>query len=144
MPLTVQVTFDCADPAALASFWCLALGYELDPPPAPFTTWPDALTAWGIPETEWNSRSGCSDPEGTGPHLWFQQVPEGKTAKNRLHLDLRAAPGLRGDERMAALAARAEELQAAGATILKRFEPSGIEAGWIVMADPEGNEFCLD
>lgn len=144
MALTVQITFDCADPASLANFWCQALGYELDSPPAPFTSWPEALTAWGIPESEWNSRAACSDPEGMGPHLWFQQVPEGKVAKNRLHLDLRAAPGLRGNERMTALSARAEELKAAGATELQRVDPSGIEAGWIVMADPEGNEFCLD
>ena len=72
-------------------------------------------------------------------------MPEGKTAKNRVHLDVRAAPGLQGPERMAALEAESERLVALGATRLERFEPEPpMGAGHIVMADPEGNEFCLD
>ena len=51
--------------------------------------------------------SACQDPDGAGPRLFFQQVPEGKTVKNRVHLDVRAAPGLEGEERMAALEAEA-------------------------------------
>ncbi|MEX3505425.1 VOC family protein [Corynebacterium sp. LK2510] len=73
MAITVQITFDCADPTSLANFWCLALGYELDSAPAPFTSWPEALTAWGIPESEWNSRAACSDPEGKGPTSGFSR-----------------------------------------------------------------------
>ena len=84
------------------------------------------------------------DPEGAGPRLFFQRVPEGKSAKNRVHLDLRAAPGLSGDDRMAALQSRADGLVAAGASILRRDEPAVASEGYIVMADPEGNEFCLD
>jgi hypothetical protein len=77
--------------------------------------------------------------------VFFQQVPEGKTVKNRVHLDVRAAPGLRGDERMAALEAECDRLVALGAKRLARYEPGPpLEAGHIVMADPEGNEFCLD
>ena len=79
------------------------------------------------------------------PRIFIQQVPEGKTVKNRLHFDVRAAPGLRGDERMAGLEAEAERLAAHGATRLRRHEPAPpLGAGHIVMADPEGNEFCLD
>lgn len=85
------------------------------------------------------------DPEGSGPRLFFQRVPEGKRAKNRVHLDVRAAPGLEGDARMAALEAEAARLVALGATRLDRHEPAPpLSFGHIVMADPEGNEFCLD
>jgi len=72
-------------------------------------------------------------------------VPEGKVAKNRLHLDVRAAPGLEGEERMAALEAECERLTALGASRVRRFEPEPpMSHGFIVMQDPEGNEFCLD
>src|SRR5450759_4733181 len=99
----VQVTFDCADPGALAGFWCEVLGYQVQPPPAGFDSWDKALDAWGVPPQEHNSRSAALPPEGeSGPRLFFQRVPEGKTAKNRLHLDVRAAPGSVGDERTAA------------------------------------------
>ncbi|WP_029138424.1 VOC family protein [Nakamurella lactea] len=142
----VQVTFDCADPDALAGFWCEVLGYREQPPPPGFDSWDAALDAWGVPPEERNSRSAALPPEGdTGPRLFFQQVPEGKTAKNRVHLDVRSAPGTAGDERMAALEAEAARLVALGATKVRRVEPDGgMEAGFIVMQDPEGNEFCLD
>ncbi|MEW1848238.1 VOC family protein, partial [Nonomuraea angiospora] len=85
------------------------------------------------------------DPDGAGPRLFFQRVPEGKQAKNRVHLDVRAAPGLEGEARMAALEAEAERLVSRGATRLQRHEPAPpLSGGFIVMADPEGNEFCLD
>ena len=75
----------------------------------------------------------------------FQRVPEGKAAKNRVHLDVRAAPGLTGGDRMAALEAEALRLIDLGARRVRRFEPAPpMEAGFIVMTDPEGNEFCLD
>ncbi len=145
MAKEIQITFDCADPGALAGFWAEVLGCKVEDPPEGFDTWPDALTAWGVPEDQWNSRSAIVDPDGKGSRIFFQQVPEGKTAKNRLHLDVRVAPGLRGDDRMAALESEADRLEALGATRFKRFEPDGrLEAGFIVMQDPEGNEFCLD
>ena len=95
----VQVTFDAADPAALSRFWAEVLGYRLDDPPEPFATWDEALEAFGVPEHLRNSASAVHDPTGAGPRLFFQQVPEGKTAKNRVHLDVRAAPGLTGEDR---------------------------------------------
>jgi catechol 2,3-dioxygenase-like lactoylglutathione lyase family enzyme len=142
----IQVTFDCADPAALAGFWCEALGYRVQPPPPGFESWESALDAWGVPPEEHNSRSAALPPEGeTGTRLFFQRVPEGKTAKNRVHLDVRAAPGTEGDERMAALDAEATRLVALGATRVRRVDPDGgMETGFVVMQDPEGNEFCLD
>jgi catechol 2,3-dioxygenase-like lactoylglutathione lyase family enzyme len=141
----VQITFDCADPAALAAFWAEALGYRLQDPPGGFASWEEALEAMGIPPERRNDASAVVDPAGPGPRLFFQRVPEGKLAKNRVHLDVRAAPGLQGDERMAALEAESARLVQHGATRLQRHEPSPpLGVGHIVMADPEGNEFCLD
>jgi catechol 2,3-dioxygenase-like lactoylglutathione lyase family enzyme len=140
---TVQVTFDCADPRSLSLFWCDVLGYELPPPPPGFESW-DAFAATLPPEKS-NMASAAVDPDGVGPRLFFQQVPEEKVVKNRLHLDVRAAPGLQGDERMAALEAECDRLVALGATRQQRFEPAPpMSGGHIVMQDPEGNEFCLD
>lgn len=144
MAKEIQVTYDCADPGAQATFWAEVLGYQIQPPPDGFPDWPSALTAWGIPAEQHNDRSAIVDPEGNGPRLYFQKVPEPKTAKNRVHLDVRAAPGLTGDERMAVLEAEATRLVGLGATRLNRYEPGGLNGGHIVLADPEGNEFCLD
>ena len=145
MTRTVQVTFDCHDPNALAGFWNEALGYRYDSPPPGFATWEEALDHFGVPAEDRNNASASVDPDGVGPRLWFQKVPEDKVAKNRLHLDIRAAPGLQCDERMAALEAECERLVALGGRRLNRYDPAPpMDAGHIVMSDPEGNEFCLD
>ena len=145
MAREVQITVDCADPAGLAAFWAEALGYQLQGPPEGFESWEQALEALGVPPERRNDASAVIDPTGRGPRLFFQRVPEPKRVKNRVHLDVRAAPGLVGDARMAALEAEAERLAAHGATRLRRHEPAPpLDAGHIVMADPEGNEFCLD
>jgi catechol 2,3-dioxygenase-like lactoylglutathione lyase family enzyme len=145
MARDVQITFDSADPAGLAKFWADALGYQIQAPPEGFESWEQALEAFGVPPERRNDASAVVDPEGSGPRLFFQRVPEGKQAKNRVHLDVRAAPGLEGDARMAALETEAERLVSQGATRLERYEPAPpLGAGHIVMADPEGNEFCLD
>lgn len=142
----VQITFDCTDPAAQAAFWAAALGYRLQPPPPGFDSWDTALDAWGVPPEERNSRSAIVPPDGVeAPRLFFQRVPESKVAKNRVHLDVRAAPGLEGAERMARLEEVCAELTALGARQTGRFEPGEeMSAGFLVMTDPEGNEFCLD
>ena len=141
----VQITFDCADPAALAPFWAEVLGYQVQSPPGDFESWDQALEAWGVPPEKRNDASAIVAPDGPGPRVFFQKVPEPKQVKNRVHVDVRAAPGLQGEERMAALEAEAERLTKLGATRLKRYEPAPpLDAGLIVMADPEGNEFCLD
>jgi hypothetical protein len=145
MARTIQVTFDCADPDALAGFWGEVLGYAKDAPPPGFDTWDAALEAFGVPAERRNDASAVSDPTGAGPRLFFQKVPEGKSAKNRVHLDVRAAPGLEGDDRMAALESECERLVAIGAQRVSRSEPAPpLSHGFIVMTDPEGNEFCLD
>ncbi|MFI7575758.1 VOC family protein [Micromonospora sp. NPDC049497] len=145
MARDVQITFDCADPAGLAAFWAETLGYRIQDPPEGFGSWEQALEAMGVPPERRNDASALVDPEGLRPRLFFQRVPEGKQAKNRVHLDVRAAPGLQGDARMAALEAEAERLVSHGATRIRRHEPAPpMDAGHLVMADPEGNEFCLD
>jgi hypothetical protein len=153
MSRQVQVTFDAHDPRALSSFWRDVLGYVHPAPPGvdlppgadPLAAWDEFLAGIGVPEEQRNSNSAVEDPDGSGPRLFFQQVPEDKVAKNRLHLDVRAAPGLQGDERMAALEAECHRLVALGATRVRRDEPAPpLSAGFIVMRDPEGNEFCLD
>lgn len=153
MSRDVQITFDAHDPRALSTFWRDVLGYvHPGPPGVELAEGADALAAWdeflaraGVSQDEWNSRSAIEDPDGRGPRLYFQRVPEDKVAKNRLHIDVRAAPGLQGDERMAALEAECARLVARGATRIRRDEPHlPMGAGHIVMADPEGNEFCLD
>ena len=144
MARPVQVTFDCADPGALAGFWADALDYEIQPPPDGFDSWDDALRAAGVPEEQWNTRSAAVDPDGRGPRLFFQQVPEGKTAKNRVHLDIHVGVGLHGEDRRRAIESEAARLTGLGAQVLWRLEPEALGEFCIVMADPEGNEFCVD
>ncbi len=146
MATEVQITVDCADPSGLATFWAEVLGYQVQPPPDGFDSWDAALEAFGVPRDQWNSRSAILPIEGPHPRVFFQRVPEGKTIKNRLHLDVRVAPGLDGDERMSALETEANRLKALGATRAYRVEPdkATMESGLITMRDPEGNEFCLD
>jgi hypothetical protein len=153
MSRQIQVTFDAQDPRALSSFWRDVLGYVHPGPPGvdlteggdPLAAWDDFLARAGVPEDQRNSASAVEDPDGNGPRLFFQQVPEGKVAKNRVHLDVRSAPGLQGEERMAALEAECDRLVVLGARRLSRSEPDPpMSLGQIVMTDPEGNEFCLD
>ncbi len=146
MTKEVQITFDCADPAGLAAFWAEVLGYRVQPPPDGFDSWGAALEALGVPRDQWNSRSAILPMEDPHSRVFFQRVPEGKTVKNRLHLDVRVAPGLAGNERMSALETEASRLEALGATRAYRVEPdrATMESGFITMHDPEGNEFCLD
>jgi hypothetical protein len=105
-----SATFDCADALVVASFWAAALGGELD-------------------EDSTSDKAYVEAPGWGGPNLWFQRVPEPRTAKNRLHFDLRA-PGPVADE--------VRRLTAIGATV----EREGDDL--TVMLDPEGNVFCVE
>jgi hypothetical protein len=138
----VQVVIDCADPGALSRFWAEALGYELARPPEGFDSWEAALRASGVPESEFNSASAAEDPDGRGPRLYFQRVPEPKTVKNRLHLDLNITTrGQPLPERKQWLASAAGRLVKLGATVSHEKED---DHGYcIVMRDPEQNEFCV-
>jgi catechol 2,3-dioxygenase-like lactoylglutathione lyase family enzyme len=138
-----QVTFECADPEALSTFWAAALGYRLQDPPEGFSTWEAFLADIGVPEAEWNSASAVVDPDGGGPRLYFQRVPEPKVAKNRVHLDLNVGgpPGSPLDERRATVDREAKRMAELGAEMVRAAEERG--EYWVVMRDPEGNEFCL-
>lgn len=105
-----NVTFDARDALALATFWAAALGSDVDEDSTPEKAFVEAV-GWG------------------GPNIWFNRVPEPKTAKNRIHFDLRA-PGAMDDE--------VRRLERLGATVVHRFEQL------TSMADPEGNEFCVE
>jgi len=142
MSVSVQVTFDCADPGRMAEFWAQALGYNLQDPPEGWDSWEAWARAQGIPEEDFNSMSAVVDPDGRGPRLFFQRVPEGKSVKNRVHLDLNV--GIPRDDPEASRArvvAASERLVSLGATKLRDAEERG--EFWIVMQDVEGNEFCL-
>ncbi|WP_433368550.1 VOC family protein [Streptosporangium sp. CA-115845] len=115
MIVVQSVTFDCAQPYELATFWRDATGGELHP------------------ETE------KEDDEilllGGGVNLLFIKVPEGRSVKNRLHLDLTGSAGTTRDEEV-------ERLLGLGATTFEDLRnPDG--TGWVTMLDPEGNEFCV-
>ncbi|MER7486913.1 VOC family protein [Streptomyces sp. NPDC126497] len=138
----VQVTFDCAEPERVARFWCEVLGYVVPSPPEGFATWDDHERS--LPPERRNSAFACVDPSGAGPRLFFQRVPEGKTVKNRVHLDVRVGTGLVGEERLAALEAERDRLVARGAVHVRTLLADGFDESCIVMQDVEGNEFCLD
>jgi hypothetical protein len=95
----IQVVIDCADPDRLARFWSKALHYVIPDPPEGFETWQDFLRSIGVPREEWNSASAVEDPDGTGPRIYFQKVPEIKVVKNRVHLDLNVGGGARNRSR---------------------------------------------
>jgi hypothetical protein len=141
MATSVQIVFDCADPDKLAHFWAEALHYKIQDPPPGFDSWEAFLKAQGIPETEWNSASAVVDPDGGGPRIYFQRVPEAKTVKNRVHLDLNvggprsAPPG----ERRRRVDAEVERLMQLGAGKARTVEERG--EYFVNLLDPEGNEF---
>ncbi|MFD0024396.1 VOC family protein [Streptomyces sp. NPDC058382] len=148
MPLDWKVVIDAADPHAQAAFWASALGYEIEDNsplierllaagavPETLTTTAHGRRAWldlaaaRHPDDPYDQESGT----GHGRRLLFQRVPEPKTVKNRLHLDLHAGPDRRDAE--------VTRLEGLGATVLRQVaEPGGT---WTVLGDPEGNEFCV-
>ncbi|RFS80945.1 VOC family protein [Actinomadura spongiicola] len=119
-----DIVFDCAHPAATARFWAAALdGYAV----APYDDEELArLRSLGITSIEDDPTVLVESTEG-GPRLWFQLVPEAKSVKNRVHLDLLAFEQ----------EAEIQRLTALGATVQARHPDN------VVLADPEGNEFCL-
>jgi hypothetical protein len=134
----IDLTFDCSDAQLLAAFWRTALGYEDEPAPAPFTSRDEWLDHHEVPADEREGGAWLRDPLGRGPRIAFLEVPEPKTAKNRLHLDLRVAGEGPADQRWARITEQVEQLVALGARPLEF-----VDGHHVVMADPEGNEFCV-
>jgi hypothetical protein len=135
MATPFQITIDCTDANVMSRFWSAALGYVEEPPPAGYLSWEDFLRANGIPTPPPGSISAIVDPESIGPRILFLRVPEPKTVKNRVHLDIRT--GRADDDKTAKI----KELVRHGATEIRRVDEHG--GWWMVMSDPEGNEFCV-
>jgi hypothetical protein len=116
-----ELAIDCADPGALARFWCAVLGYEVQDED-------DGVVCIGSPLVP----EGRSHPGPVPPVLTFARVPEGKTVKNRVHLDVNPADRDQDEEvrRLLALGARPADVGQG-------------DVSWVVLADPEGNEFCV-
>lgn len=141
MSHAVQITFDAADPAGLGGFWTEALGYVEELPPEGFDSWPAALEAWHVPVDQRDAAYPVVDPDGS-QRIFFQRVPEPKTAKNRVHLDVRISDRSRPvEEQEAAILAEVERLERFGAT--RQAWTAEFGKHFMVMLDPEGNEFCL-
>ena len=141
-----QLTIDANDPAALARFWGQALGYQPTPPTEPQTSW----------HAHYRSRLGGADafddrlfdPAGLTPPIWFQEVPEEKAGKNRLHLDLYPTGRdntLPQERRVETVEAKVAELVGLGASVQRRTRDDDPDdpVYFVVMHDPEGNEFCI-
>jgi hypothetical protein len=141
MATTLQVVLDCADPAAQAQFWAAALGYVVQPPPPGHASWDDFLRELGVPEDRWNDKSAVVDPDGKGIRIFLQRVPEPKTVKNRVHLDVQVGAEVPPEGRAARVATEVDRLVGLGATEQKAVDEMGEH--WVVMQDPEGNEFCV-
>ncbi|MFF3333305.1 VOC family protein [Streptomyces sp. NPDC002888] len=147
-PVHWKLVIDSADPHAQADFWAAVLHYEVEDNSALIERLLEVGALPGAATVEFHGRPAFRDliavrhPEdafdadsgtGLGRRLLFQRVPEAKTVKNRLHLDVHV-----GAERRAA---EVERLRGLGATVLREVKEPGGE--WVVMADPEGNEFCV-
>lgn len=148
MAIEYQLTIDCADPELLVRFWAPALGYVPTPPPGDFDTWRAWYLSIGVPEDELGDgdcQDRLQDPEGRGPAIWFQPVPEKKSLKNRLHLDLKVGGGRSQPlaTRKQRVDAKVAELVVLGATIARVGEHPEHDHYFALMHDPEGNEFCV-
>jgi len=108
-----ELCIDCANPRQLAAFWAEVLDWRIDP-------------------EEGDDEVELANPDGSRPTLLFVKVPEGKTVKNRLHIDVNPRDREQADE--------VERLLGLGATLA---DVGQGDVHWVVMADPEGNEFCV-
>jgi Glyoxalase-like domain len=130
-----------ADGRALEGWgWGGALGYQDQRPPEGYASWEDWARAVGIPEEAWNDTAALVDPEGVLPRLFIQRVPEPKTAKNRVHLDLSVSGGreVPFEDRRPKVDAAVERLIGLGATKVRANDEP--DQYWVVMQDPEGND----
>jgi hypothetical protein len=141
-----QLTVDANDPALLARFWARALGYQPVPPGDPDTAWLAHYRGRLGGRAAFEDR--LFDPAGLRPPIWFQEVPEAKAGKNRLHLDLYPTgrdDSLPLERRVEIVEATVTELLGLGADVVRRTRDEDPEdpVYYVVMRDPEGNEFCV-
>jgi hypothetical protein len=142
MAYEFQVTVDCVDPHTMADWWAETLGWQLEPQDEAFIR--RMISAGHAAESDtkvhngalvWRVGAAIRHPEGLqrAPRVLFQVVPEGKTVKNRLHLDVRVGAD-NVEDVVATLSARGARVQHRG-----RQGPQT----WVTLTDPEGNEFCV-
>jgi len=148
MEISWQLVIDCTDPRTMVEFWSQAMRYIPEPPPAPHATWREHWQAMGVPDDELGPGVGdlpesLVDPQGNGPRWWFQQVPEAKSIKNRLHVDLLVGGGrsVEFETRKERVTHEAQRLADLGATIREVMDLPEMDHFAVCMADPEGNEF---
>jgi hypothetical protein len=147
MAVRYTLVIDCTSPEPLARFWAAALGYVLEPPPDGFATWDDWRRDLGLPEEDLGvGTDSIIDPEGGGPRIWFRVEPDGKTVKNRLHLDVNVSGGRAVPlaERVQRVDGEAKRLADLGATISGPMSAEGEDWYAVGMKDPEGNEFDIN
>ena len=139
--MRVQVAIDCADPHRLVAFYAAGFGYEVERNDAMIRNLLEQglITEADLVEVDgslqFSTAAACRHPSEAGPRLLFQQVPEGKAAKNRVHLDFQVGDDTARDETV-------ERLVGLGATRLWDGQQGPVHK-WVVMGDPEGNEFCV-
>ena len=147
MAVRYQLVIDCADPDRMAHFWAAALGYEFAPVPAGFGSWDEYWRDVGVPEEELGiGEDRIVDPAGEGPRIWFQIVPETKTIKNRLHIDIHAGGGrdVPIETRRERVDAEVRRLTELGASVVRVLAEEGIDHYAVALTDPEGNEFDVN
>lgn len=138
------ITVDCSDAQLMAAFWCRALGYVDAPPPAGWSDWESFLRDHDVPEEEWGDGATIRPESGDGPSISFLKVPEAKTVKNRVHLDVKVSGGRDVDQdlREARIRAAEADLVTHGARRQREDRVDG-RLDHLVMEDPEGNDFCV-
>ena len=147
MAVSYQLVIDCTSPEPLAHFWAEALRYVIEPPPSGFDSWDGFYRSIGVPEEELGiGADSIADPNGEGPRIWFQVVPEQKSIKNRIHIDVHASGGRDTplESRRQLVEAEAARLVALGATRRHAIVEEGLDHYGVAMADPEGNEFDIN
>ncbi len=145
MAVSYQLVIDCQSPEPLALFWAEALHYVVAPPPSGFTSWDDYYRVNGVPEELiGHGIDRIVDPRGEGPAIWFQVVPEQKSTKNRIHVDVSASGGRPMESTPAQVEAEAARLEGLGATRVHPRSDVPDDHYAVAMTDPEGNEFDIN
>lgn len=145
--VSYQLVINCASPGPLARFWAEALHYVMAPVPDGFESWAAYWRDFGVPDDELGvGDDRIVDPNGEGPAVWFQVVPDVKSIKNRLHIDVNASGGRDSslDVRRDRVEAEAARLVGLGATRLGALDTEGLDHYAVSMLDPEGNEFDIN
>ena len=147
MAVSYQLVINCTSPDPLAHFWAEALHYVIEPPPPGHDSWDEFYRSIGVAEEELGiGADSIADPNGEGPRIWFQIVPDQKSVKNRIHIDVNASGGRSTplETRRELVEAEAARLEALGATRLHAIVEEGLDHYAVAMTDPEGNEFDIN